>query len=86
MHLRISGQVQGVSFRYYARQRAHALGLGGWIRNRADGTVEAVVEGPEAAVRMFVDWAHDGPSGAVVKSVHVREEAPEGEREFRIVG
>lgn len=87
MHLRISGLVQGVSFRYYARQRAHALGLGGWVRNCPDGTVEAVAEGPAEAIEDFIAWARQGPSGALVENVDVQAEEPAGERPpFRIAG
>ncbi len=65
----IHGHVQGVSFRYYARQRARALGLVGWVRNRDDGTVEVVAEGQENDLRRFVSWLHAGPSLAHVTRV-----------------
>jgi acylphosphatase len=85
-HLRIRGHVQGVSFRYYARQRAESLGLAGWVRNASDGSVEVVVEGTDEAVQRFIDWAHDGPSMARVEQVEIQSEEPEGlSRQFRIV-
>lgn len=85
VYLRITGQVQGVSFRYYARQRAHSFNLAGWVRNCADGSVEAVAEGDADAVQAFVDWAHRGPAMAHVERVEVREDTPTGEEEtFRI--
>jgi acylphosphatase len=86
LHLVISGYVQGVGFRYSAQREARSLGLGGWVRNAPDGSVEAVVEGESGAVRSFVDWAHSGPSGAAVDSVGTEEEAPQGERGFQILG
>jgi acylphosphatase len=86
VHLRIFGQVQGVNFRYFARQRAQLLGLSGWIRNRPDGSVEAVVQGSEDAVREFVAWAHHGPSLARVERVEVTPEPPsEMVQTFRIL-
>lgn len=87
LHLYIHGRVQGVNFRYYARQRAQSLGLAGWVRNCPDGTVEAVVEGREDAVEQFLSWAHEGPSAARVERVDVDREEPAGsERGFRVVG
>ena len=65
----IHGHVQGVSFRYYARQRARALGLVGWVRNRDDGTVEVLAEGEEENLRRFLSWLHAGPSLAHVMRV-----------------
>jgi acylphosphatase len=87
VHLHIYGRVQGVSFRYYARQRAQSLGLAGWARNSPDGSVEVVVEGPEENVRHFVNWAHQGPSMAQVDRVQIEREEPEqASQVFRIVG
>jgi acylphosphatase len=87
VHLHIYGRVQGVSFRYYARQRAQSLGLAGWARNAPDGSVEVVIEGPEDKVRDFVNWAHRGPSMAEVNRVQVDREEPEQTSQiFRIVG
>lgn len=84
VRLRIHGRVQGVSFRYYARQRASTLGLSGWVRNRPDGTVEAEVQGPEEMVDRFIGWAREGPSLAEVDRVDVdRMPLEEGET-FRI--
>ena len=85
-HLRIHGHVQGVSFRYYALQRAAALGLRGWVRNCPDGSVEAVVEGDADAVRAFIGWAQHGPSAAEVQAVQIEDETPVGEASFAIRG
>jgi acylphosphatase len=82
----ISGRVQGVYFRASARDIAGAHGVAGWVRNRADGDVEAVVEGEEAAVRAFTAWCHQGPPGAYVTKVQVTPELFTGEFEgFHIV-
>ena len=69
--LRIHGVVQGVGFRYSLHREAVRLGLAGWVRNRRDGTVEAVVAGPAAAVEAMVAWAHRGPPSARVDHVEV---------------
>jgi acylphosphatase len=84
VRLRIHGQVQGVSFRYYARQRASVLGLSGWVRNRADGTVEAEAQGAEDAVDQFVAWAGDGPSLAEVRRVEMDQIPLQEDVSFRI--
>lgn len=78
-HLRIRGRVQGVGFRAYAQDEALALGLTGWVRNRADGTVEAVAEGEETRVERFVTWCHAGPPGAHVTDVEVDHSVPTGD-------
>ena len=67
--LRIHGRVQGVAFRAAMRREAEALGLGGWARNRADGTVEAWVCGAPADVDRMLEWASRGPAMARVDSV-----------------
>lgn len=72
--LAIHGQVQGVGFRYSAQRRAGLLGLAGWVRNSEDGSVEAVVQGDESAVRDFVDWARTGPSSAVVDRIDLEDQ------------
>ncbi len=79
VHVYISGRVQGVFFRQSALEQARRLGLGGWVRNRLDGRVEAVLEGEPAAVAAMVQWCHEGPPHAYVDSVLSDEsEAPEG--------
>jgi acylphosphatase len=70
--LRISGLVQGVFFRESMRQRARQLKLTGWVRNRSDGTVEAVVQGESTQVEMLIDWARRGPGAALVDRVEVK--------------
>ena len=74
----VSGDVQGVFFRDCARREARRLGVSGWIRNRADGCVEAHFEGPPDAVAELVRWCGDGPRHATVKDVQVDEAEPAG--------
>lgn len=69
LHLLVHGRVQGVAYRASAAQEARRLNLDGWVRNRADGTVEAVVAGSAAALAAFVEWAHRGPPHARVSRV-----------------
>jgi acylphosphatase len=72
-HLIIRGRVQGVGFRDAMRWEAERLGVTGWVRNRRDGTVEAVVAGDNATVAEIVRWAHRGPPAAQVTEVVVAE-------------
>lgn len=72
LHLRIHGRVQGVSFRYHLAVQAEDLALQGWVRNRSDGSVEAVVHGPAAACEALARWAQRGPSAARVERVDTR--------------
>ncbi|MDP3228743.1 MAG: acylphosphatase [Acidovorax sp.] len=71
-HLLIRGHVQGVSYRWSMVQAAHQRGVQGWVRNRQDGCVEALVTGPADAVQSLVEWAHHGPPHASVDGVEVR--------------
>ncbi len=71
VHVRISGRVQGVGFRAWAERQAAALGLSGWVRNRADGGVEAVFSGPEEAVETMLAACRQGPRHARVDAVEV---------------
>ena len=82
--LTISGQVQGVGFRYALADEARARNLRGWVRNRRDGTVEAVVAGDEAGVDALIAWARRGPPAARVTRVAV-EPATTDVSDFAIV-
>ena len=70
-HLEIFGQVQGVGFRYRFSERALALGITGWVRNRRGGSVEAMIAGTAEAVEAMIDWAQVGPPAARVERVEV---------------
>ncbi|WP_305041612.1 acylphosphatase [Geoalkalibacter sp.] len=84
--VRIEGRVQGVSFRYHTRDRARQLGLGGWVKNLADGAVAAVFEGDEPSVRTMLDWCRQGPAAARVDRVELALEDADGEfQSFEIV-
>lgn len=66
----VSGRVQGVSYRAWMVAEARGRGLAGWVRNRRDGTVEAVLSGPAGAVLAMVRDCHRGPAAARVSTVH----------------
>lgn len=69
LHLRITGRVQGVGYRAAFLREAEHHGLSGWVRNRLDGSVEAVVDGDAAALAGIEAWAGKGPAGASVRQV-----------------
>ncbi len=69
----VEGYVQGVGYRYFARRAALRHGLSGWVRNRADGTVEALISGPPDAVEAMLAELRRGPLGAEVRSVRLAE-------------
>ncbi|MGZ8201763.1 MAG: acylphosphatase [Burkholderiales bacterium] len=74
-HLRIRGRVQGVGFRHYMTREARRRGVAGWVRNRIDGSVEAVVQGGREAVDALIEWARRGPPSASVADVEVSEDS-----------
>ena len=65
----VTGRVQGVGFRWETRRQAVDLGIAGWVRNRRDGSVEVLIQGPRQAVDRMASWLRRGPAGAVVRSV-----------------
>jgi acylphosphatase len=75
----VHGRVQGVGFRWAIARAAESRGVAGWVANRADGTVEAVLEGEPEAVDSVVRLSEQGPRGASVQQVEVAEEEPEPE-------
>ena len=80
----VEGRVQGVFFRQGTIRLARSADCAGWVRNRADGRLEAVFEGPEEAVDRMVAWCREGPEHARVESVEVSEEEPEGLEGFDV--
>ncbi len=81
-HLRIVGRVQGVGYRHGLRAEALLRGVAGWVRNRADGSVEALLQGAPEAVEAVLVWAHNGPPAARVAAVEVVPLAPGVERSY----
>jgi len=84
LHLFIAGRVQGVFFRAYTQSKAHELGLSGWVRNTADGRVEAVFEGEEERLEPMISWCREGPAAAKVEKVEMFWEKPEKIKGFKI--
>ena len=82
----VRGQVQGVGFRYATVERAHELGVLGWVRNEDEGTVLVHAEGPDEAVDALVAWLGEGPPGAKVADVEVSKAKVEGHEQFAIRG
>jgi acylphosphatase len=84
-HLIIEGRVQGVFFRDSTRREAIELGLCGWVKNRFDGSVEVVAEGPKEKIETLIAWCHHGPPIARVTKVHEIREDYTGEFDsFRV--
>lgn len=82
LKLRVSGRVQGVSFRSSARKVAERLNLQGFARNEPDGSVYVEVEGDPVAIEQFTAWCKEGPEAAVVKSIQQVEGEPAGHQGF----
>jgi acylphosphatase len=84
VEVRVTGRVQGVSFRWYAAREAGRLGLAGWIRNEPDGSVHTHAEGPDHALEEFVAWCRQGPPAARVDAVAATDVDPTGATSFDI--
>jgi acylphosphatase len=82
----VHGRVQGVFFRDSTREQARSAGVAGWVRNRSDGAVEAVLEGPAEAVACVLRFLETGPPRAAVERIDVSEEQPEGLEGFDVAG
>ena len=82
VRLRIAGQVQGVGYRLWMTRTAASLGLRGWVRNRSDGSVEALVTGTQEAVADITEASRKGPTGARVTDVTVTPDKDDGSVEF----
>jgi acylphosphatase len=85
-HVTVYGFVQGVGFRFAVERAARTRRVSGWVRNRPDGTVEAVFEGEPEDVEALVEFCRRGPRGAEVERVDVEPESPDGLTGFRVVG
>lgn len=79
----IEGRVQGVGFRWWIEQWANSRGLDGWVRNRREGTVEALFHGPAEVVRHMVDACREGPASARVRSIREYDDEPPDEPGFQ---
>ena len=75
VHVRIAGRVQGVGYRYWTERVAGEIGLNGWVRNRRDGTVEALFSGPPDDIAQMLERCRNGPSSARVTSIDTSEVA-----------
>ena len=85
VRLRIAGRVQGVFFRASTQDHAQRLGIGGWVRNCPDGSVEVCAEGERSQIENLIAWCRNGPRGAQVNEVGVQWEEFNGEfPDFRI--
>lgn len=82
LRVHVHGFVQGVGFRDFLMVSAQTHRLDGWVRNRADGSVEALVSGPTKAVELFVSHATKGPHGAKVSAVDLHNSEPPAEKGF----
>jgi acylphosphatase len=82
----VHGRVQGVTFRGSTEARALAAGVAGFVRNRSDGSVEAVFEGDPEAVAALVEFCRRGPRHALVSRIESYEEPPQGLEGFRVLG
>ena len=86
VRLRIRGTVQGVGFRWWTERTAQALGLRGWVRNRADGSVEILASGPEPQIAALTQACAQGPRAARVRSVDVEPAEDDGSSGFTARG
>lgn len=77
MHALVSGRVQGVWFRAATAEKAHDLGVAGWVRNLPDGRVEVLAQADSSTLQQFRDWLHEGPPNARVDAVEVEESEPD---------
>ncbi|HTQ35119.1 MAG TPA: acylphosphatase [Stellaceae bacterium] len=82
VRLTITGRVQGVGYRIWAERTATALGVAGWVRNRADGSVELQATGSEAAIAALIDACRQGPRAAVVADIAIAAAEDDGSQGF----
>ncbi len=84
VHVVVTGDVQGVGYRYTLRMIAVDAGVSGWVRNRRDGSVEAEVEGTPDQVDEVLAWMAEGPPGSRVSGARATDATPNGERGFQV--
>ena len=77
LHVRVTGVVQGVGFRWFVREKARRLGLSGWVRNLPDGSVEVVASGEQGQIDLLMGELKKGPEGAVVDQIQHDSRSPE---------
>lgn len=77
--IKVTGNVQGVFFRKFIKDKASTLGLKGWSQNKMDGSVEAVVEGDDNALNILLSYCRQGPTGATIKEIKFQYEPYTGE-------
>ena len=83
---RVTGQVQGVAFRWHTQEQALRLGVAGWVRNEVDGSVLVHAEGEDDAVDALVEWCRHGPPSARVRDLAARDAAVSGATSFEVTG
>jgi acylphosphatase len=83
---RVTGQVQGVAFRWHTQEQARRLGVVGWVRNEVDGSVLVHAEGEDDAVDALAEWCRHGPPSARVRELAVRDAAVSGATTFEVTG
>lgn len=82
--IHVTGIVQGVFFRASTQEKAHTLGLFGWVRNEPDGSVSIHAEGDANALQQLIDWCHHGPPRADIDKVIVQEKEEKGFTDFQV--
>ena len=83
-HVTIRGRVQGVGYRYFVEHEAQSRDLEGWVRNRRDGSVEALIQGPAAELEKLIAWARRGPPAARVGDVRIEPAQEDSHGRFEL--
>ena len=81
----VHGRVQGVGFRYAARNQARSLGLKGWVENQSDGSVRTLVQGPQEACNSYIQWCRSGTTYSWVERIEIKEKPASALVHFRIL-
>ncbi len=79
VNIRITGKVQGVAFRYHAKEMAHLHHVSGWIRNRIDGSVEAFFQGEPSQVTQLINWCRSGSPDATISHISIDDVPPDSQ-------